>query len=296
MLWNKTEQEWMKRLKRLIVNADDFGRHELINKAVERGFVKGCLRSATLMPGGRAFDSAVALVKRYKELGVGVHFTLVNGYPVLPPEAIPSLVTGQGVFYDDYLVFVKRFVTGKINFEDVRAELAAQLRKIEQAGVNLTHADSHQHMHTLPGIINIVLELAQTAGIRAVRTPRTPLFCGDFGGIGQLAGRMGLGALARLAAVKAKCKKMATTEHFAGIVAGEAVAENHLMDIIRHLQPGTTEVMMHPGMDNGILVPACNWNHDFETELAAIVSPRVRGLAAAGCVEITNFRALYDAI
>ncbi len=68
-------------VKRLIVNADDFGRHELINAAVERGVTAGCLRSATLMPGGKAFDSAVAVAKRHTELGVGIHFTLVNGYP-----------------------------------------------------------------------------------------------------------------------------------------------------------------------------------------------------------------------
>lgn len=276
----------------MIVNADDFGRHELINKAVEQGIVEGCLRSATLMPGGRAFDSAVAVAKRHKDLGVGIHFTLVNGYPILPPDEIPSLVTNQGVFYDDYMIFVKRFIAGKINYEEVRAELAAQLQKLKQTGLELTHADSHQHMHTLPGIIDIVLDIAKGAGIKAVRAPRTPLLFGKCNGIAQLIGRLGLGTLARLAAVKAENKKIATTEHFAGIVAGEAVAEPYLMNIILNLQPGTTEVMMHPGMDNGVLVPACNWNHDFEAELTAIVSPKVRKLAASGHIEITNFRAL----
>ncbi|MBE6075201.1 MAG: ChbG/HpnK family deacetylase [Selenomonas ruminantium] len=280
-------------VKRLIVNADDFGRHELINAAVERGVTEGCLRSATLMPGGKAFASAVAVAKRHAELGVGIHFTLVNGYPVLPPAEIPSLVTAQGVFYDDHTAFVKRFITGKVNLEEVRAELAAQLQKLEQAGLVLTHADSHQHMHTLPGIIDIVLELAAAAGIKAVRTPRTPLFCGKFGGVGQLIGRLGLGTLAQLAAGKAQKRGLATPDHFAGIVAGEAVSEAYLREIIQQLQPGTTEVMMHPGTENAVLVPDCGWEHDFEAELAAIVSPAVRELAAAGAVEITDFRALY---
>ena len=281
-------------MKKLIINADDFGRHELINKAVEQGLVEGCLRSATLMPGGRAFDSAVAVAKRHKDLGVGIHFTLVNGYPILPSKAIPSLVTEQNVFYDNYAIFVKRFVAGKVNLEEVQAELAAQLQKLKRTGLDLTHADSHQHMHTLPGIIDIVLKLAKASGIKAVRTPRTPLFCGEFGGIGQLMGRWGLGALARMAAFKVKNKGLATTDHFAGIVAGEAVTEPYLMNIVRNLQMGTTEVMMHPGTDNGALAPDCNWDHDFEAELAAIVSPRVRELAAAGHVEIANFRALHD--
>ena len=78
------------RQKRLIVNADDFGRHALINEAVAEGVERGILRSATLMPGGKAFDGAVETALTHPELGVGVHFTLVNGFPVLPPEEIPS--------------------------------------------------------------------------------------------------------------------------------------------------------------------------------------------------------------
>ena len=178
-----------------------------------------------------------------------------------------------------------------MNLEEVRAELAAQLNKLEGAGLSLTHADSHQHMHTLPGIIDIVLDLSKAAGIKAVRTPRTPLFSGEFGGLGQLIGRIGLGTLACLSAWKAKRKGMATPDHFAGIVAGEAVSEAYLLDFIRQLQPGTTEVMMHPGLDNQVLVPDCAWEHDFKAELAAIVSPAVLELAASEQVEIANFRA-----
>lgn len=280
-------------MKRLLVNADDFGRHELINQAVEHGVVTGCLRSATLMPGGLAFDSAVAVAKRQKKLGVGIHFTLVNGYPILPPEEIPSLVTEDGVFLEDHTAFIRQFLTGHIRLTEVRAELSAQLRKVEQAGLTLTHADSHQHMHTLPGILDIVLNLVQAAGIRAVRAPRTPLFCGEFGGIGQLIGRLGLGTLAKLAACKAMRRGLAVPEHFAGIVAGEAVTEPYLLDIVRQLKAGTTEVMMHPGTDNGRLIPDCGWDHDFEAELGAIASPTVLQLAASENVEFVNFRSLY---
>lgn len=279
-------------MKRLLVNADDFGRHALINQAVERSVTAGCLRSATLMPGGLAFASAVAVAKRQKELGVGIHFTLVNGYPILPPQEIPSLVTADGVFWEDHTVFIKKFLTGHIRLDEVRAELAAQLRKVEQAGILLSHADSHQHIHTLPGIIDIVLDLVQDAGIRAVRAPRTPLFCGEFGGIGQLIGRLGLGTLARMAASKAKRRGLAVPDHFAGIVAGEAVSELYLTDIIRQLKPGVTEVMMHPGMDNGVLIPDCGWNHDFEAELRAIVSPAVLQLAAREQAAFINFHSL----
>lgn len=155
----------------LLVNADDFGRHMLINQAVGQCVERGCLRSATLMPGGQAFDDAVHTAQTHPELSVGIHFTLVNGYPVLPPEEIPSLVTADGVFYDDYIHFVKRFLSGKVRMEEVRRELAAQAEKVTRTGLALTHVDSHQHMHVLPGIFSAVLDTAEAIHLDAVRIP-----------------------------------------------------------------------------------------------------------------------------
>ena len=279
-------------LRYIIINADDFGRHAEINRAVEEGLVHGCLRSATVMPGGAAFAGAIDIARRHEELGLGVHFTLVDGHPILPPEEIPSLVGSEGDFLPDHTALLKRYLKGSINLEEVRRELAAQLQKVEATGIPISHVDSHQHMHTLPGIIDIVLDLAARAGIRAVRTPRTPLFAGAFGGLGQLVGRLGLSTLARLAACKAHRRGLLTPDNFAGIVAGEAVSEGELLHLIAHLPQGTTEVMMHPGTKNDVLQDDSGWQHDFEAELAAILSPRVGEALRKAEVEPVNFRHL----
>mgnify|MGYP000869710617 FL=1 len=281
-------------VKQIILNADDFGRHELINRAVEKGAADGVLRSATLMPGGAAFDDAVALARHTPALGVGIHLTLVNGNPVLPPAEIPSLVTQEGVFADDHTAFAVRLLRGKVNPEEVRAELAAQLRRMEAAGIHPTHADSHQHMHVLPGIIDIVLDLCKEARLPAMRAPRAPLFVGDFGGVGQLIGRTGLAVLARRAAAKAKRRGIRVPDHFAGIVAGEAVDTATLTRIAANLRDGTTEVMLHPGTDNAVLIRASFWEHDFEAELAAVCAPAVQDALAASGAAIESFRALAD--
>ena len=97
----------------LLVNADDFGRHVLIDQAVKRCVEDGCLRSATLMPGGKAFDDAVEVARCHPELGVGIHLTLVNGFPVCEAKDIPSLVTKEGVFFDNHVEFVKHFLKGQ---------------------------------------------------------------------------------------------------------------------------------------------------------------------------------------
>lgn len=279
-------------LRYIIINADDFGRHVEINRAVEEGLVHGCLRSATVMPGGAAFAGAIDIARRHEELGLGVHFTLVDGHPILPTEEIPSLVGAEGDFLPDHKALLKRYLKGGVNLEEVRRELAAQLQKIEATGIPISHVDSHQHMHTLPGIIDIVLDLAARAGIRAVRTPLTTLFAGAFGGLGQLVGRLGLSTLARLAACKAHRRGLLTPDNFAGIVAGEAVSEGELLHLIAHLPQGTTEVMMHPGMKNDVLQEDSGWQHDFEAELAAILSPRVGEALRKAEVEPVNFRHL----
>ena len=273
----------------IIANADDFGRHELINKAVEEAYAKGCLRSATVMPGGVAFAGAIDIAKRNPGLGLGIHLTLVNGNPLLPPEQIPSLVTKDGLFYDDYLQFVKHFFAGKIKLEDVRRELTAQMEKVLATGVTLSHIDSHQHMHTMPGIIDIALALAKKANISAVRIPQTPMFTGFNGNPVQLGGRMGLYTMATLSRRKAKAQGFRCPQHFAGIVAGEAVSIKHLTDIIQNLKPGTTEIMVHPGTDNKILQDFCQWDHDFEAELAALTSPEILDLLAKKQVKIGNY-------
>ena len=279
-------------MKRLIINADDFGRHELINRAVEKAFREGCLKSATIMTGGKFFDDAVKIAKKNPGLGVGIHFTLANGFPVLSPEKIPSLVTEEGIFHENYVVFLQKYLQGKISHDEIKSELAAQLEKVQRAEINLTHFDSHQHLHHFPGIIEIVLDLAESAEISKMRVASAKIFDGKLDSIGKFIGRLGLGSVAKLAANKAHKKNFSTPEHFAGIVAGESVSENFMENLILNLQEGTTEVMLHPGTNNKILQDFCEWEHDFEEELNAVTSENILNLLAEKNISVINFKNL----
>lgn len=281
-------------MKQLIINADDFGRHELINRAVKIAYEKGCLRSATIMAGGIAFDDAVKTAKNLPNLGVGIHLTLANGNPILPPNKIPSLVTADGIFHDNHAAFLKLYLQGKINLDEVRAELSAQIEKVKRANLNLTHVDSHQHLHHVPKIIDIVLKLADAAGIHAIRISDTKIFEGHFGGVGQFIGRVGLASLAKFAASKAHKKKFLSPNHFTGIVAGESVTENFMLNLLENLREGTTEVMLHPGTDNSILKNFCAWEHNFEEELNSVTSPKVLKLLEEKNISVVNFSALRE--
>lgn len=280
--------------KKLIVNADDFGRHEAVNRAVIRGFEQGCITSASIMPNCYAFEDAVEKAFVHRDLGIGVHLTLVGEKPLLPVDQVASLVDENGRFYGDYIAFIQQYLRGRVCLAQVRRELAAQIEKVKRSGLQITHIDSHQHMHVLPGIFPVVSSLAKQFDITAVRIPRIPVaFTGGYSrNLSQTVGRAGLALLAAGAGIQARRKKLRYPDHFGGIVAGECVNEACLAEIIERLKDGVTEVMLHPGDDDVLLKAECGWAHGFEAELEAALSGRIQRLLQERKIEMVNFDAL----
>lgn len=150
-------------MNRLIINADDFGIHHEVNLAVAKAFDQGVLTSTSLLASGPAFNEAVALAAARPGLGIGAHLCLVGSLsPVLAPKEVPSLVDGRGLFPESYGEFMKRVYSGRINYEELYRELDAQLEKIMQQPLQITHVDSHQHLHVLPQVWTIVQALMKS--------------------------------------------------------------------------------------------------------------------------------------
>lgn len=282
-------------MKQIIMNADDFGRHVLINKSVQQAVQQGGLRSASIMAGAPAFADAVAVAKSLPQLGVGVHLTLVDGRPVLPPRQVPTLVDGTGHFLPDHGSFIRAYLQGRIRRQDIARELAAQLDKVLAAGLTPTHVDSHQHLHMLPGIFSLVLDLAGSRGIKRVRVSR-----GIYGnpftpwpGVGDLVGRFGLEVLACLARRQAKAQGFACPQHFVGQVAGGAVTAAFLRQLLTDFPDGSVEIMLHPGLDNGVLAAETSWEHDYVGEFQGVCDPAVLAALAVQDIQIANFAMLH---
>lgn len=282
-------------MPQILLNADDFGRHACINAAVRESVERGLLRSASLMAGEPAFDDAVDIAKAHPTLGVGIHFTLVDGRPVLPPENIPSLVGTDSRFRPEHGAFVKDFLRGRIRRTDIRRELMAQAEKIVAAGIHPDHVDSHQHIHMLPGIFSIALDVAESFGIRAVRISQVDVGESAWlaGGLGDIIGRAGLYALGVRARRLARRRGFAAPAHFAGLVAGAAVTPAFLVqladDLAHTKTTGATEVMMHPGTSNAALVSFTHWQHDFEAEFSAATSADVRAAFSKNALTSVRF-------
>ena len=148
---------------RLIINADDFGLTEGVNRGVIRAHREGVLTSATLMAGGLAWREAVALAAAQPSLGVGVHLTLTALQPVLPPEQVPSLVDRSGRFRRQF------WRAPLLPPGQVEAEWRAQILRLLEAGLKPTHLDSHHHIHLWPPFTAIICRLARELGIPGVR-------------------------------------------------------------------------------------------------------------------------------
>ena len=209
-------------MKQLIVNADDFGLHPLINAGIIKGHQEGFITSTSLMPSAPCWQEAVRLAKENPRLGIGVHLTLVGGVPsVLPKEKVSSLLDDDGLFLPDSVAFAKRYYSGAVKRSELEAELRAQLERALSCGVNITHIDSHQHTHVLPGINSLVLKLSNEYNIIRVRIPKEGyLFTGGFQtGVGRLIGRSGLSLCADMAALRADSLGLRHPQQFYGMLA-----------------------------------------------------------------------------
>jgi hopanoid biosynthesis associated protein HpnK len=279
-------------MKKLIVNADDFGLHTLINQGIIKGFRDGFITSASLMPSAPAYAEAVELAQANPDFGVGIHLTLVGGVPpLLPPEQVPTLVDARGLFPDSYVEFAKRFYLGRVNDYELECELRAQIERALASGVRITHLDSHQHTHVLPFVNKLVLKLCNEYNIKRVRIPREDyFFSGGFhAGFGRRLGRCGLSFCAEMAALAADSLRLAHPRHFFGMLAGGHLTPSLVGNILRSLPEGTSELMTHPGLDTATLARSFAWGYTWETELSSYLAEENKELLRQLDIQLINF-------
>jgi hopanoid biosynthesis associated protein HpnK len=277
-------------MKQLIVNADDFGLHELINDGIVEGHVAGCVTSTSIMAGGDAFEHAVELARKHPKLGVGVHLTLVGASPVARGD-IHTLLTGEGLFFPSYGQFVKKYVCGQIAKEHIEYELRCQLQRVVGKGITVTHIDSHQHLHVLPGMAEIIGRVAREFNVYKVRIPSEPI---GFLGAGSLSLRRvfarsvltGCSLLAQRFYTK---QGFCAPQHFFGMLSGGAMLQSSLLHILRELPDGVSEIMMHPGKDTRVLGQVFPWGYHWQEEMEAITCKEVLSAIRQYEIQLINF-------
>jgi chitin disaccharide deacetylase len=286
-------------VRRLIINADDFGLTAGINRAILKAHLEGIVTSATLMANSAAFDQAVTLTATAPDLSVGCHVTLVDGSSLLPPSQVPTLIEGRDSsrFYGSAGALTWRAVTSRINPAQIELEAVAQIRKSQSAGISVTHVDTHKHSHILPRVLRPLLRAAQTCGVRKIRNPFEPL---------RLAGLLQhpslwkrwiefrtLRPLARVFRQTVKNAGMITTDGTIGIVATGALDKELFRSLIENLPDGTWEFVCHPGYhDTELQRQQTRLQKSREQELEILTAPASRELLQRNHVELISYHDL----
>lgn len=273
----------------LIVNADDFGISEAVNRGIVEAHDRGIVTSASLMATGKAFEHAVELQRSRPRLAVGVHLVLTEHRP-LTGAAARTLVGPDGKFEPHLTHLLGRQLRRRISLAEVRRELAAQIERVRAAGIAISHLDGHQHAHVLPGVAQVVAELAASHGIAAVRYPAERVRAYMLRNL-RHAKRVAEQAVLGLFCASSPLKRLRRSDEFVGFYFGGRLDEANLTTVLADLPAaGTVELMCHPG-DEGMR-PSGDWQYAWAAERDALTSPRVRDLVLARGMQLVAGRSV----
>ena len=293
-------------MRRLIINADDFGLTSGINRAIVEAHQRGVVTAATLMANGRAFEEAAKLAPTVPQLSVGCHVVLVDGEPLLPAPQIPTLVAADGPrqhFRNSIAEVAAAALRGRIDPAQVEAEATAQMRKLQSAGLTLSHFDTHKHAHMFPAILRPLLRAARACGVRALRNPFAPMKPLAFAHLlrrPRLWKRYSeVTALRRLldnfrSAVQEE--QMLTTDGTFGIVATGALDGQLFEAIVGSIPEGTWEFVCHPGYNDAELDSVrTRLRQSRAQELRVLTSEAARQALQRHGVELISWKQLLAA-
>jgi predicted glycoside hydrolase/deacetylase ChbG (UPF0249 family) len=287
-------------LKNLIVNADDLGWTDGVNRGIVEAFRRGIVTSASLLANGAAFAGGVEAARSAPGLGVGVHLNLSDGPPIADKETVTSLLNDEGEFAGGPESLLLRRARRGISLREVELEWDAQIRKLRNAGIEPTHLDGHKHVHMLPGLFEVALRLAKRHGIGAIRVAleASTLRAALSSGTNQNAGKVmkqgvqarGLKLLARDAREQAERVGISTADYFCGIAQTGELTREGLTQFLKSLPEGSTELMVHPGYtDDALRQSATRLQDSRQTELEILTDTGIRNLVASQGIRLIDY-------
>jgi len=293
-------------VRRLIINADDFGLTSGVNRAIAEAHQRGIVTSTTLMANSRAFAEATELAKAANAdppLSVGCHVVLLDGEPLLPPESIPTLLDSSkngGRFRDSLNEFVIASFCHKLNPQEITAEATAQIRRIQDSGIQPSHFDTHKHAHMFPAVLRPLLRAARVCGLTAVRNPFGqvwPLPLSNLLRTRKLWKRFAqLNVLRNFASgfrEEVARHGLRTTDGSLGVLATGTLNLRLFTAMIESMPEGTWEFVCHPGYNDAELDRLqTRLRQSREQELQLLTSPEAKQLLEARDTELISYREL----
>ncbi len=297
-------------MRQLIVNADDFGLTPGVNRAIAEAHRNGIVSSATLMAvaADEAFRDAVELARTLPALSVGCHVVLVDGRPVSAPGAVDTLLAIRSgepeCFYSSLSAFAARATMGGFDREQLVTEIVAQIRKIQAAGIVVTHLDSHKHAHIFPEILKAMLRAARICGVRAIRSPFVPMkaiMAQQFAGRATLLKRYGqvrvLNAFAGNFRRQTSRAGLRSPDGVIGVIETGSMDGVLLQQALAGLPEGTWELVCHPGYaDADLRAVRTRLVESREQELGLLTSAELKAFLAAEKIQLIGYRELGSTV
>jgi hopanoid biosynthesis associated protein HpnK len=270
--------------RRLVVNADDFGRNTSINEAVIRAHREGILTTASLMVNEPACDEAVILARQNPGLGVGLHLSLLCGTAGLDAARIPRLAREGRVLPKSPVAAGFRYFFVPGIRQELRAEIHEQFRRFRETGLELDHVNGHLHMHLHPAVLAILLRDARELGIKRMRLTADPLLQNLRLARGAFLYRVShwiiFGALSARARPQFGRLGIRHTDRVFGLLQNARVDRAYVEGLLKTLPPGDSELYSHPCVK------------DFKEEFEALLGTDLRARVKARGIELLRYQDL----
>lgn len=287
--------------KRLIVNADDFGRTPGVSRGILRAHREGIVTSTTAMINQPGVQAQLEEALTCPRLGIGLHLVFTSWRPLLPAEAVPGLVDEHGMFLDQHTVWAR---AEELPIAQLRAELTAQFERFTAVtGRQPDHLDCHHFVHLYPPLFEVYAGLAARFRL-PLRVPfpvesdfdqaaRTLPFLEGF------PHNLVRGMIATNSA-HVQSRRLAHPDHFLCTFFGrEALTLEHLLHLLDMLPDGLSELMCHPGYEDRGPLPApghslasSTYRAEREIELGLLTHAAVRERVEALGIELVPFGVL----
>jgi len=259
--------------------------------AVERASREGILTCTSLMVGAPAAAEAVACARCLPRLRVGLHVNLVDGAPVLPPEAVPDLVDGRGQFDTNMFRAGCRFFFAPRARRQLAAEIRAQFAAFHATGLELDHVNAHRHMHVHPTVAGLILRIGREFGARAMRVPDEPHALLNH--VAAAEGSRVRRPLYRpwIAMLRRRLRRagIAVNDHLLGLAWTGSMTEERMLRLVSALPPGVSELYCHPAATQTPRLLATMPRYRQTEELAALLSPRLRAAIERDGIELVSY-------
>jgi chitin disaccharide deacetylase len=228
--------------KKLILNADDYGACEAVNTAIEELALAGLLGGVSVLVNGEKSEAATEFLHQHPQISAGIHLNLIEGKPTSNAPTISGLLGKNGSFPGRNAILLRWMLQPLALTRAVEIEWRAQIERLLQAGLRLTHADSHQHLHAFPPAFRLAVKLCREYGIPALRLPleRNQIKAR------QLA-TLALNTNLKLARSNGMLKH---NDHFLGFKRAGEYSLTELLTNLESLQEGVTEIALHPSTEN----------------------------------------------